>query len=156
MVAAIPKLNGAKVQCIHLSGPSDAQMLRDAYAAAGIPAWVEPFFHEMEKAYSAADFAIARSGAASLTELSYYGIASILIPYPHAAEDHQTLNARIFERAGAALLIPEKDGTRFASELAAVLQDERRMQEMGEKASALAAKDAAARVAETILTFCHR
>ncbi|RZI59912.1 MAG: hypothetical protein EOP94_02285, partial [Zymomonas sp.] len=55
------------------------------------------FHHRMEEAYSAADLAIARSGAASLTELSHFALPSVLIPYPHAAEDHQTLNAEIFD-----------------------------------------------------------
>src|SRR5690606_16377145 len=96
VTAALPQLKGRELQCIHLSGPSDEEALRRAYKDAGIAAWVAPFYHEMEYAYSAADFAIARSGAASLTELSHFALPSILIPYPHAAEDHQTLNARIF------------------------------------------------------------
>jgi UDP-N-acetylglucosamine--N-acetylmuramyl-(pentapeptide) pyrophosphoryl-undecaprenol N-acetylglucosamine transferase len=63
----------------------------------------------MEVAYSAADFCIARSGAASLTELSHFALPSLLVPYPFAAEDHQTFNAKIFERAEAAALLKESD-----------------------------------------------
>ena len=65
----------------------------------------------MEEVYSAADFAITRSGAASLAELAAFSLPAILIPYPYAAEDHQSRNAEIFVRAGAALLLKESDLT---------------------------------------------
>ena len=68
-----------------------------------------PFIIEMEQVYSAADFAIARSGAASLAELAFFGLPAILIPYPYAADDHQTRNAEIFAKAGAAVLFKEPD-----------------------------------------------
>ncbi len=107
LIAALPKLAGRSLQIIHLSGSADEGQLRESYSKAGIPAFVAAFHHRMEEAYSAADFAIARSGAASLTELSHFALPAILIPYPFAAEDHQTLNAKIFERAGAAALLSE-------------------------------------------------
>ena len=68
---------------------------------------------------AAADIAVARSGAASLTELSYFGLPSVLIPYPYAAEDHQTFNAKIFSSVGAAVLVQEReaDGPFLAAEI---------------------------------------
>jgi UDP-N-acetylglucosamine--N-acetylmuramyl-(pentapeptide) pyrophosphoryl-undecaprenol N-acetylglucosamine transferase len=107
----------------------------------------------MEEAYSAADLAIARSGAASLTELSHFAIPSILIPYPSAAEDHQTLNAQIFDRAGAGLLVPEREvhGELLAEKLRWFLDDPARLSEMSVRAAALAPKNSAERVAETVL-----
>lgn len=157
MISALPKLKGRPLQCVHLSGPSDQDALREAYKAADIPAWIAPFHHRMEEAYSAADFAVARSGAASLTELSQFSLPSILIPYPYAAEDHQTLNARIFERAGAAVLMPESEttGERFAGTLAGLLDDSSRLSQMSTSAAGLASRDAAERVADTILKFCQ-
>src|SRR3569623_3773816 len=65
------------------------------------------FCHRMELAYAVADLALARSGASTLTELAWFGVPSLLVPYPHAAEDHQTKNAEIFSLAGAARLLPE-------------------------------------------------
>lgn len=94
-------------QMIHLTGPSDAKIVEINYRRARLTAMVEPFSSEMAAIYSLADVAISRSGAASLTELGAYGIPSILIPYPAAADDHQTRNAELFEAANAARMIPE-------------------------------------------------
>lgn len=156
MMGALPQLKAASLQVIHLSGPKDDAMLREAYAAAGIPAWVAPFHHRMEEAYSAADLAIARSGAASLTELSHFALPSILIPYPYAAEDHQTLNARIFEAAGAAMLLPEREtsGEALAVKLLEILNHPTRLSEMSSRCASLAPSQAAERVTQTILGYC--
>jgi len=70
---------------------------------------VEPYLHDIEKAYSLADLAICRAGATTLAEIGAYGLPAILIPYPYATHDHQGINAKIFEREGAAILILEKD-----------------------------------------------
>ncbi len=153
MIAALPHLGSAFLQVIHLTGPSEKAKLMEAYAAAGIPASVSAFHHRMEEAYSAADLVIARSGAASLTEISHFALPSILIPYPYAAEDHQTLNAAIFERAGAALLLPEREttGATLAAKLLDILNDSARRSEMSNQTATLAAKDAAERVAQIVL-----
>ncbi len=87
------------LQVIHLSGARDERLVADNYQRENIPAYVAAFHHRMEEVYSAADFAVARSGAASLAELAFFGLPSILIPFPYAAEDHQTRNAEIFARA---------------------------------------------------------
>lgn len=157
VLSALPNLKGKPLQVIHLSGPSDQDALREAYAREGIPAWVAPFHHRMEEAYSAADCAIARSGAASLTELSHFALPSVLIPYPHAAEDHQTLNAKIFEKTGAAVLLSEKEASSklLAEKLLEMLDDSARLSEMSARAASLAPKRAAERVADTILKFCQ-
>ncbi|MEM0897239.1 MAG: undecaprenyldiphospho-muramoylpentapeptide beta-N-acetylglucosaminyltransferase [Verrucomicrobiota bacterium] len=90
---------------IHLSGPDGFEETQAGYGDAEGRVHVAPFCHEMGAAYAASDFAIARSGASSLTELSHFGLPSILVPYPFAADDHQTKNADVFVRAGAALLV---------------------------------------------------
>ncbi len=156
LVAALPKLASHPLQIIHLSGAADEAMLRESYAKAGISAFVAAFHHHMEEAYSAADFVIARSGAASLTELSHFALPSILIPYPFAAEDHQTLNANIFERAGAATLLKEREtsGENLAEKLIWFLDDPARLSAMSARSASLAPKQAAERVADTMLKFC--
>jgi UDP-N-acetylglucosamine--N-acetylmuramyl-(pentapeptide) pyrophosphoryl-undecaprenol N-acetylglucosamine transferase len=153
LVNALPQLKNQPVQIIHLSGAHDEAMLRDAYRDAGLPAYVAAFHHRMQEAYSAADFAIARSGAASLTELSHFGLPSVLIPYPYAAEDHQTFNARIFERAGAALLLQEKalTGEILAEKLRWCLDDPARLSDMSASSARLAPHEAAERVADALL-----
>jgi UDP-N-acetylglucosamine--N-acetylmuramyl-(pentapeptide) pyrophosphoryl-undecaprenol N-acetylglucosamine transferase len=155
VVAALPALKD-QVQVVHLSGAQDEQNLRETYQRAGIPAFVAAFHHRMEEAYSAADLAIARSGAASLTELSHFALPSILLPYPFAAEDHQTLNAKIFDQAGAAVLLPEHDATPevLGAKLRWLLDDPARLSEMSKRSAKLAPHGAAERVAETILRHC--
>ena len=153
---ALAALKDQPVQIIHLTGSADEQMMRDAYALAGIPAFVSAFWHRMAEAYSAADFSIARSGAASLTELSHFALPSILIPYPHAAEDHQTLNAKIFERAGAAALLsePNTTGDSLAQKIRWFLDDPARLADMSARCTQLAPQHAAERVADVILQSC--
>ncbi len=156
LLSALPALKNAAVQVIHLTGRQDEELMRAAYAAAGLPAFVAAFSHRMGEAYSAADFCIARSGAASLTELSHFGLPSVLIPYPFAAEDHQTLNAKIFADAGAATLLHEREitGGILAQTLCSILDDPARLAEMSARSASLAPHAAAERVAETILKFC--
>lgn len=156
LVAALPQLREASVQIIHLTGRDDEQMMRDGYRQADVPAFVAAFYHRMEEAYCAADLAIARSGAASLTELSHFALPSVLIPLPTAAEDHQTLNAKIFERAGAAVLMKQGDitGPSLASALRGMLDDPARLAEMSARSARLAPQHAAERVADTILNAC--
>ena len=109
IVAAAPEIT-AKVpglQWLHLTGVLDEVRVRAAYRAAGLQAVVRPFLTEMELALGAADAAIARAGASSAAELAAVGVPCLLLPYPHAADDHQSANARALERAGAALWMPE-------------------------------------------------
>jgi UDP-N-acetylglucosamine--N-acetylmuramyl-(pentapeptide) pyrophosphoryl-undecaprenol N-acetylglucosamine transferase len=155
---ALPKLPGRPLQFIHLTGKDGEEKTRAAYAQAGVAAHVSAFHHAMQEAYGAADLAIARSGAASLTELSHFGLPSILLPYPHAADDHQTANAQIFDRAGAGLLLKEKDATgdTLAELIRSLLDDPAKLATMSQRSRALAPAEAAARVAETILKFCKQ
>jgi UDP-N-acetylglucosamine--N-acetylmuramyl-(pentapeptide) pyrophosphoryl-undecaprenol N-acetylglucosamine transferase len=150
-------LKESSIQVIHFTGKGDEALVRDSYAKAGIPSFVAAFWHRMELAYSAADLAIARSGAASVTELSRFALPSVLIPYPFAAEDHQTLNAKIFERAGAAVLLAEREITNdvLAQRLRHLLQDRHHLAGMSERSAALAPRDAAEQVADVILANCN-
>jgi UDP-N-acetylglucosamine--N-acetylmuramyl-(pentapeptide) pyrophosphoryl-undecaprenol N-acetylglucosamine transferase len=105
----------------------------------------------MDWVYSAADLVVARSGAASLTEICHYGLPSILVPYPHAAENHQVKNAQVLSSAGAAVLVEESGGVQiFTDHLKDLLEDAGRRSGMAEKAHALAVPEAAERIVKEL------
>jgi UDP-N-acetylglucosamine--N-acetylmuramyl-(pentapeptide) pyrophosphoryl-undecaprenol N-acetylglucosamine transferase len=110
------------------------------------------FCDQMPSAYALADLILSRSGASSLTEISLAGIPSILVPFPFAADDHQTRNAEVFEKAGAGLLVQQKDLTpeKLASMAAEILTDLQTRGRMAQAARALAIPDAADRVCAAI------
>jgi UDP-N-acetylglucosamine--N-acetylmuramyl-(pentapeptide) pyrophosphoryl-undecaprenol N-acetylglucosamine transferase len=107
VVAVLERFAQKEVQFIHLTGKEDENHVYECYRREAIPAFVSAFYDRMEEAYTVADLAIARSGAASLTELSYFGLPTILIPYPFAAENHQFFNAEIFARHSIAEVLEE-------------------------------------------------
>jgi len=152
VIKALPLLQGTAFQVIHLAGTREERLVADNYQREKIPAYVGAFHHAMEEPYSAADFAIARSGAASLAELAAFSLPAILIPYPYAAEDHQTRNAEIFVRAGAALLLKESDLTAelLAQKIRELLDHPQQRQRLAEVSARLAPKNAAALVVETM------
>ncbi len=147
-----PLLKDQPIQIIHLTGERDDRLAAANYQRENIPHYVAPFHHRMEEAYSAADLVISRSGAASLSELSHFGLPSILIPYPYATDDHQTFNAKIFADADAAELQPESKITpdAFAALVSNLLTNERRREQMSAASRALVPKDAASLVANEI------
>ena len=147
-----------EVQFIHLAGQADANIAEINYRRQRLTAVVQAFSTEMEHFYSLADVVISRSGAASLTELSHYALPSVLIPYPAAADDHQSFNARIFEQAGAAKILVERKTTAESlyESVAAILTDATARRDMGAAAAKLAGEDAARRVAEEIEASCNR
>jgi UDP-N-acetylglucosamine--N-acetylmuramyl-(pentapeptide) pyrophosphoryl-undecaprenol N-acetylglucosamine transferase len=117
--------------------------------AAGLP-WlvVHAYLHNMPDYLAAADLVISRAGAMTCAELAALGKPAILIPYPFAAGDHQTANARVLEAAGAAITLADRELTaaRLAGELARLLPDTPRLTQMSERAAHLAAPDAAAKI----------
>ncbi len=124
VIAALPALAAAadQVQLLHITGPGEFESVRAACAAApALTARVVPFCRRMELAYALASVAVCRSGASSLTELSAWGLPSVLVPYPTAADDHQRRNADVFTSAGAAVAVEEKDIA--AGQLAPLLLD---------------------------------
>lgn len=156
VASALPGLAGRDLQAIHLTGKGGEESTREAYANSGMPAYVAAFHHRMQEAYGAADMAVARSGAASLTELSHFGLPGILIPFPYAADDHQTANAQIFDRAGAGVMLKESDATgdTLAQKISSLLDSPEQLVVMSQNSRQLAPAKAAERVADTILTFC--
>jgi UDP-N-acetylglucosamine--N-acetylmuramyl-(pentapeptide) pyrophosphoryl-undecaprenol N-acetylglucosamine transferase len=159
VLKTLPMWHGAReeVQFIHLAGQADANIAEINYRRERLTAVVQAFSTEMEHFYSVADVVISRSGAASLTELSHYGLPSVLIPYPAAADDHQTFNARIFEQAGAArVLIESRTSPETLHQVVSeILTDPAKKNAMAEAARGLAGNDAAKRVAEEIEASCN-
>ncbi len=156
--AALATFSSSELQVIHFTGKHGEETVRAEYANQGRAAYVSAFYHEMQEAYAIADLAISRSGAASLTELSHFGIPSVLIPYPFAAEDHQTLNAQIVVRAGAAILCREENaiGGDLADILHKLLEKPELLQTMAAKSRSFSKNDAAAAVVNLIEQQCRR
>jgi UDP-N-acetylglucosamine--N-acetylmuramyl-(pentapeptide) pyrophosphoryl-undecaprenol N-acetylglucosamine transferase len=100
---------GLPLRVIHQTGDAEAGVVSARYRELGIEATVAPFFHQIEAAYTRADFVIGRAGASSVSEIAVCGIPALLIPHPTAAGDHQTGNARLFERLGGVRWISERD-----------------------------------------------
>jgi UDP-N-acetylglucosamine--N-acetylmuramyl-(pentapeptide) pyrophosphoryl-undecaprenol N-acetylglucosamine transferase len=152
--AAVGQLAADQLVQIHQqTGSADLESVRAAYAALDVDASADAFIEDMAAAYSWADVVVCRSGALTIAELSVVGVASILVPFPHATDDHQTGNARFLADAGAAILMPQE--TMNAEKLAGLLGDFSRQRdmllEMACRARELAMPDAARRVAEHCL-----
>ncbi len=130
---------------VHQTGEADLERVRAAYAEHGVDSEVAAFFDDMAARYAAADLVVCRAGATTVTELACAGRGSILIPYPFAADDHQTANARILEEAGAAVVVPQGELTPagLAALLLNIARARGRAVQMGEKARAVARPDAA-------------
>ena len=152
MIRSLPALQGFPIQVIHLSGARDEPQVAEHYQRENIPAHVAAFHHAMEEVYSAADLAISRSGAASLAELATFSLPSILIPFPYAAEDHQTRNAEIFARANAAILLKESDlaGDALAHVIKELGGNRDKLQRMSDNSGQLAPRNAAALVVDAM------
>ena len=147
-----PILAGGNIQIIHLTGKNDDRLAAANYQRDGIPHYVAPFHHSMEEAYSASDLVISRSGASSLSELSCFGLPSILIPYPFATDDHQKANAEIYARSGAAEMFMEKEAVPevFSALISNLLNDPQRRERMALAARQIAPASAAEIVADVM------
>lgn len=134
-------------QIVHQAGEKHLEALRANYAAVGVNAHCVPFIEDMAGAYAWADLVICRAGALTVAELAAAGVPAILVPYPHAVDDHQTGNARFLVNVGGAFLCPQGELT---AESVAMIRHYSRGQllEMAEKARSLAKPDATAAVAQ--------
>lgn len=141
----------------HQCGERNLEATRAAYAAAGVEASVEPFISEMAAAYSWADIVICRAGALTIAELCAAGLGAILVPFPHAVDDHQTRNADHMVQVKAAMLIPQHKLTAdiLAETLTDLLADRGRILEMARAARSLARPDATERVVNYCLEAAH-
>jgi UDP-N-acetylglucosamine--N-acetylmuramyl-(pentapeptide) pyrophosphoryl-undecaprenol N-acetylglucosamine transferase len=152
IIKSLPSLQGVPLQVIHLSGARDERLVADNYRRENIPAFVAAFHHRMEEVYSAADLIVARAGAASLAEFAAFSLPGILIPFPYAADDHQSRNAEIFARAEAAILLKESElsGESLAGKIKELIGDTQKLRHMSENCSRLAPENAAGLVVATM------
>jgi len=132
---------------VHQSGEKHLESLHAHYRAAGVEGELVSFIDDMARRYAEADLVICRAGAITVAELSAGGVASVLVPFPHAVDDHQSANARFLSAKGAALLLPQAELT--PEKLAATLRalDRPRLLDMACRARGLGKPDAARRVA---------
>ncbi|MBI3269958.1 MAG: UDP-N-acetylglucosamine--N-acetylmuramyl-(pentapeptide) pyrophosphoryl-undecaprenol N-acetylglucosamine transferase [Planctomycetes bacterium] len=146
-----------RVQVIHLTGRQDRPEAAYAWRRAGIRARVEEFWEDMHLVYGAADLVVARAGGTTLAELTALGVPSVAVPYPHAAENHQLLNAREAERAGAAVLLEEAAllAAPPARQLEGLLFDPDRLATLSEGALRLGRPGAAVEIARAVLELAQ-
>jgi len=135
----------------HQSGAQHIHTLAQRYREAGVNANTVAFIDDMASAYAGADLVLCRAGALTCSELAAAGVASILVPFPHAVDDHQTGNARHLARAGAAILLPQPELTpeRLAGLLAKLSREQ--LRDMAAKARAQALPEATQAVARTCM-----
>ncbi|MFQ5816342.1 MAG: undecaprenyldiphospho-muramoylpentapeptide beta-N-acetylglucosaminyltransferase [Terriglobia bacterium] len=137
---------------IHQTGQRDFDAVRTAYARRGIRAHVRPFIDNMADCFAQTDVVVCRAGASTLAELATAGKAAVLVPFPHAADQHQLRNAELLARAGAACLLEQREltGERLAATLRELLEHPTRIERMEEHMRAFAVPAAAARIADLI------
>jgi UDP-N-acetylglucosamine--N-acetylmuramyl-(pentapeptide) pyrophosphoryl-undecaprenol N-acetylglucosamine transferase len=140
---------------VHQTGPRQVDAVRTVYATNSIDATVESFFDDMATRYRAASVVIARAGATTLAELTCCGLPMVLLPYPHAADDHQRANAESMAVHGAAVIVEHQrtaaeTATELADQLRPLLRDDQLRASMGDAARKLARPEAATAVADLI------
>ena len=152
MIEVLPALEGIKkdLRIIHQTGEEDYRWVKGAYEGKGFGASVHPFINEMAPCYRKAHLVVCRAGATTISELCAWGRASILIPYPYAADDHQRKNARVLVQHGAGRMILEEElsGERLAQEILPLYHSRRAVEKMEEGAASLGRPDATARIVD--------
>ncbi len=139
-------------QVWHQAGANNIEAAQQAYKDAGVEVNLVPFIDDMQAAYGWADLVVCRSGALTVSELAMAGVASVLVPFPFAVDDHQTANARFLSEQKAALLLPQTELT--PERLQQVFQQYHKREPllaMAQRARALATPDATAVVAQQCL-----
>ncbi|MFA7328481.1 MAG: undecaprenyldiphospho-muramoylpentapeptide beta-N-acetylglucosaminyltransferase [Candidatus Ratteibacteria bacterium] len=143
-----------EVQFMHLTGTNDLNVMKEAYGRKNFRNYTEGFFSEMGLLYSAADMVICRAGATTIAELNFFGLPSILIPYPFAAEDHQRLNANYLVECDAAILREESslNGEKLAREIKALANNRQKLNLMAEASRRLFHPEPAKHIVSFILS----
>ncbi len=142
------------LEIVHQAGTDDAPQVAQAYKKRGFRAQVEPFIEDMVSRYRESNLVICRAGATTIAELTASGRASILIPYPFAANNHQEINARNLGRRGAAKVVLDRDlsGERLATLISSLFNNPQEIKGMEKASASLGKPDAAKRVVDE----CYR
>lgn len=153
VIDALPQLKELGVEMLHQAGKADEERVREAYAAAGAdPAQVKGFMDDMAGAYAWADLIVCRAGASTVFEAACAGKPAIFVPFPFATHNHQRVNAEHLARAGAALVVNQKEltGATLSRLIEELFADGSAMADMARAAHDFARPDAAARVAREL------
>ncbi|HZT70584.1 MAG TPA: undecaprenyldiphospho-muramoylpentapeptide beta-N-acetylglucosaminyltransferase [Terriglobia bacterium] len=150
--------SGGTLRFIHQTGEADYNSVKAAYANHWAESEIRPFIDDIAGAFSRADLIICRAGATTVAELAAAGKASILVPYPSAADQHQLQNARALEAAGAARVIEQRDLTPdlLVESVMGLLSDAGKLSAMEQRARSLASPGAAGRIADLIEELCRK
>ncbi|MDD2928966.1 MAG: undecaprenyldiphospho-muramoylpentapeptide beta-N-acetylglucosaminyltransferase, partial [Sideroxydans sp.] len=155
---ALPKAlammdEAVRPQVIHQTGKKHFEAVQQLYIQAGVQADVRAFLDDMAQQYAQADVVICRAGALTVAELAAAGVASVLVPFPFAVDDHQTHNARFLSEHGAAILLPQTELN--AAKLAQLLRelDREKLLAMAQAARSLARPDATQQVAQVCMSL---
>jgi UDP-N-acetylglucosamine--N-acetylmuramyl-(pentapeptide) pyrophosphoryl-undecaprenol N-acetylglucosamine transferase len=140
----------AKLRFVHQTGEKQAEEIRKAYAEAGFDSDVRAFFNDFHQQYAEADLIVSRAGATTVAEIKAAGRASILIPLPTAADDHQTKNAKAMVEENAAVLISnaELNGETLSSAIRSMLSDPKKLDAIEKNARRIAVLDAEQRIVD--------
>jgi len=149
--AVVKQLPGLRIR--HQTGPAERDQVEESYRQAGISAEVLAFIDDMAGAYAWADLVLCRAGATTVAELAAVQKPALLVPFPFAADDHQTKNARALKEAGAARVLPQANLTveSLAAELIGLLSNPPRLQEMSRAAASVARPQAAREICSLCL-----
>ena len=141
------------IHIIHQTGQRDYDSVLAAYQQAGISNEVHKFIDDMPETFGRADLLVCRSGASTVGEIAAAGKAAIFVPFPAAADDHQNVNARVLERAGAAVVVEESnlDAAYLVDTIAALIGDATRLRSMSAAAKSLAHPRAVEEIAEMVV-----
>lgn len=160
-VALLPSGLQTRLSLAQQCRPEDLERVRAAYAGSDVEVELATFFADVPERMASCDLLVSRSGASTVAEVLALGRPSLLVPYLHAADDHQTANATALAEAGAAVLVPQPELTaeRLAAELTVLMREPARLASLAERARALAKPDAVDRLVEAVLALageCRR
>ncbi len=146
-----------ELKVIHQTGVRDEAEVRDRYEKRGLDAVVAGFFTNMHEIYAQADLVVSRAGATTLSELAVLGKPAILIPYPHAADNHQEKNGHYYVSGGGAVQFVQKEltGKQLGEAVLQLLYNEEKLATMGVAMQQLAFPDAAVRIVRCLLEIAR-
>jgi UDP-N-acetylglucosamine--N-acetylmuramyl-(pentapeptide) pyrophosphoryl-undecaprenol N-acetylglucosamine transferase len=160
MVESLPGLRERlpSLHIIHQTGQRDYDSVREAHEKAGVSSEVHKFIDDMPCTFQRADLLVCRSGASTVAEITAAGKPAIFVPFPRAADDHQNVNARALERAGAAIVVEESnlEAAYLVDTIAALIGDPRKLIGMSEAAKSLAHPKAVEEIATMVASLIGR
>lgn len=145
--------NTDRFNIIHQTGIKDKAMIQKKYNAMGIPATASAFFHNMPQLLKIADLAITRAGAGTIAELCIHNLPAVLVPFPHAADNHQTFNAKALEDQGAAIMIKDNEltGELLKQTMENLIENKEKLTHMAQMLDHITMPDADEKIAAYIL-----